>query len=223
MSQKKMALKDLSFNNTAAWPQQYKIGFCLLIGAFIIGLVWYFLVTDQRAELRNLEGQETTLRSEFETKQGRAANLEPLKQQLAQMEQQLQQMLRQLPSKTEMPDLIIDISQTALATGITNELFQPGPEVPKEFYAEKPISLRMVGTYHQFGAFVSGVASLPRVVIMTMHNISLTPRNTGPNGKIGPNSILQLAGTVKTYRYLDEEETAAQQQNAAPAPAQGGT
>ena len=222
MSQKKMALKDLSFNNTAAWPQQYKIGFCLLIGAFIIGLVWYFLVTDQRAELRNLEGQETTLRSEFETKQGRAANLEPLKQQLAQMEQQLQQMLRQLPSKTEMPDLIIDISQTALATGITNELFQPGPEVPKEFYAEKPISLRMVGTYHQFGAFVSGVASLPRVVIMTMHNISLTPRNTGPNGKIGPNSILQLAGTVKTYRYLDEEETAAQQ-NAAPAPAQGGT
>jgi type IV pilus assembly protein PilO len=223
MSKKKMALKDLSFNNTAAWPQQYKIGFCLLIGAFIIGLVWYFLVTDQRAELRNLEGQETTLRSEFETKQGRAANLEPLKQQLAQMEQQLQQMLRQLPSKTEMPDLIIDISQTALATGITNELFQPGPEVPKEFYAEKPISLRMVGTYHQFGAFVSGVASLPRVVIMTMHNISLTPRNTGPNGKIGPNSILQLAGTVKTYRYLDEEETAAQQQNAAPAPAQGGT
>jgi len=223
MSQRKMALKDLSFNNTAAWPQQYKIGFCVLIGAFIIGLVWYFFVTDQRAELRNLEGQEATLRSEFETKQGRAANLEPLKQQLAQMEQQLQQMLRQLPSKTEMPDLIIDISQTALATGITNELFQPGPEVPKEFYAEKPISLRMVGTYHQFGAFVSGVASLPRVVIMTMHNISLTPRNTGPGGKIGPNSILQLAGTVKTYRYLDEEETAAQQQNAAPAPAQGGT
>ena len=224
MSQRKMALKDLSFNNTAAWPRQYKIGFCALTGAFIVGLVWYFFVTDQRAELRNLEGQETTLRTEFETKQGRAANLEPLKQQLAQMEQQLQQMLRQLPSKTEMPDLIIDISQTALATGITNELFQPGPEVPKEFYAEKPIALRMVGTYHQFGAFVSGVASLPRVVIMTMHNIVLTPRNTGPNGKIGPNSILQLAGTVKTYRYLDEDETASQQQNAAaPAPAQGGT
>ena len=92
------------------------------------------------------------------------------------MEQQLQQMLRQLPSKTEMPDLIVDISQTALATGITNELFQPGPETPKEFYAEKPIALRMVGTYHQFGAFVSGVASLPRVVILTMHDISLKPQ-----------------------------------------------
>jgi len=208
MSQKKMALKDLSFNNTAVWPQQYKIAFCVLIAAAIIGMVWYFFITDQRAELASVELEEANLRSDFETKQGRAANLEPLKQQLAQMEQQLQQMLRQLPSKTEMPDLIIDISQTALATGITNELFQPGPEAPKEFYAEKPIQLRMVGTYHQFGAFVSGVASLPRVVIMTMHNIVLTPRNPSPGSKIGPNSILQLAGTVKTYRYLDDSETA---------------
>jgi len=222
MSQKKMALRDLSFNNTAIWPQQYKVGLCVLIGAVIVGLVWYLIVRDQRTELAGLERQEADLRTEFETKQGRASNLEPLKQQLAQMEQQLQQMLRQLPSKTEMPDLIIDISQTALATGITNELFQPGPEAPKEFYAEKPIDLRMVGTYHQFGAFVSGVASLPRVVIMTMHNIVLTPRGAKPGAKIGPNSILQLAGTVKTYRYLDEEETAAQQQAATPAKG-GGT
>ena len=209
MSQNKMALKDLSFNNTSAWPQAYKFAFCGLIAALIIGAVWYFVITGQREELSNLETQEASLRTDFETKQGRAANLEPLKLQLAQMEQQLQQMLRQLPSKTEMPDLIIDISQTALATGITNELFQPGPEAPKEFYAEKPIQLRMVGTYHQFGAFVSGVASLPRVVIMTMHNIVLTPRNVTPGSKIGPNSVLQLAGTVKTYRYLDEDETVA--------------
>ena len=130
------------------------------------------------------------------------------------MEQQLQQMLRQLPSRTEMPALINDISQTALATGIHNELFKPGPEVPKEFYAEKPIELKMVGTYHQFGAFVSGVASLPRVVIMTMHDISLRPRGSGPNAGLGPNSSLELAGTVKTYRYLDEEEAAAQAQTA---------
>jgi type IV pilus assembly protein PilO len=116
------------------------------------------------------------------------------------MELMLQQMLRQLPSKNEMPDLIVDVSQTALASGISNELFQPGPETAKEFYAEKPISLRMVGTYHQFGAFVSGVASLPRVVIMTMHDISLKPR--------GNTNELVLEGTVKTYRYLDEEEAA---------------
>jgi type IV pilus assembly protein PilO len=142
------------------------------------------------------------------------------------MEEQLKQMLRQLPSKTEMPDLIVDISQTALATGITNELFQPGPEIPKEFYAEKPIALRMVGTYHQFGGFVSGVATLPRVVIMTMHDISLKPRDKDKTGKavaITANSPLELAGTVKTYRYLDEEEVAEQEKAAQAAGKQGGT
>jgi len=137
------------------------------------------------------------------------------------MEQQLQQMLRQLPSKTEMPDLIVDVSQTALATGISNELFQPGPETPKEFYAEKPIALRMVGTYHQFGAFVSGVASLPRVVILTMHNISLKPRNPSKGG-IQANTPLELAGTVKTYRYLDAEEAAEQEKANAKSASKGG-
>src|SRR5436190_223524 len=193
-----MSLKELDFNNTGSWPREFKIGFCILMGVVIFGLLWWLFVRDKSSELQGLERQEADLRSQFETKQGRAANLEPLKLQLAQMEQQLQQMLRQLPSKTEMPDLIVDVSQTALATGISNELFQPGPETPKEFYAEKPISLRMVGTYHQFGAFVSGVASLPRVVIMTMHDISLKPR--------GDTNQLVLEGTVKTYRYLDEEE-----------------
>ena len=200
-----MALKDLSFNNTGSWPREYKIGFCVLVGLVIFGLLWWLFIRDKSSELEGLERQETDLRAEFETKQGRAANLEPLKLQLAQMEQQLQQMLRQLPSKTEMPDLIVDISQTALATGLSNELFQPGPETPKEFYAEKPIQLRMVGTYHQFGAFVSGVASLPRVVIMTMHDISLRPR---PGQTMGSGALM-LEGTVKTYRYLDEDETAA--------------
>ncbi len=209
MSKKKISLKELDFNNIGSWPQQAKLGFCVLIAVVIVGLAWYLFVSDKRAALEGLERQEVELRGEFETKQGRAANLEPLKQQLAQMEQQLQQMLRQLPSKTEMPDLIVDISQTALATGISNELFQPGPEQPKEFYAEKPIALRMVGTYHQFGGFVSGVASLPRVVIMTMHDISLKPRASGKDAKITVNSALELAGTVKTYRYLDEEEVAA--------------
>jgi len=216
VSQKTMALKDLSLNNTAAWPQQYKIVFCALIGLIIVGLAWYVFVADQRTELAGLERQEVDLRTEFENKQGRAANLEPLKLQLAQMEQQLQQMLRQLPSKTEMPDLIVDVSQTALATGISNELFQPGPETPKEFYAEKPIALRMVGTYHQFGAFVSGVASLPRVVILTMHDISLKPKNPDKAG-IKVNTPLELAGTVKTYRYLDAEEAAEQEKAAATA------
>jgi type IV pilus assembly protein PilO len=215
MSKRKMKLNELDFGNTGAWPREFKIGFCVLLGLLIFFLLWWLVTRDKGGELQSLEQKETLLRKEFEDKQGKAANLAPLKQQLAQMEQQLQQMLRQLPSKTEMPDLIVDISQTALATGITNELFQPGTETPKEFYAEKPIALKMVGTYHQFGAFVSGVASLPRVVIMTMHDISLQPVSKDPAASIRPNSNLELAGTVKTYRYLDEEEAAAQEKAAA--------
>ena len=215
MSQRKVKLSELDPNNPGAWPRQYKIGFCVLLGVVIFGLLWWLVTRDKGDQLKGLEQRETELRTEFETKQGRAANLGPLKQQLAQMEQQLQQMLRQLPSKTEMPDLIVDISQTALATGLANELFQPGPETPKEFYAEKPIALRMVGTYHQFGAFVSGVASLPRVVILTMHDISLQPKNKSDAGGIRADIPLELAGTVKTYRYLDEEEAAQQEKAAA--------
>jgi type IV pilus assembly protein PilO len=211
-----MSLKDLNFNNTGSWPREFKLGFGILIGLLIFGLLWWLFIRDKATELKGLEAQESSLREEFETKQGRAANLEPLTLQLAQMEQQLQQMLRQLPSKTEMPDLIVDVSQTALATGISNELFQPGRETPKEFYAEKPIALRMVGTYHQFGAFVSGVASLPRVVILTMHDISLKPKNPDKSG-IRVNTPLELAGTVKTYRYLDAEEAAEQEKATAPA------
>ena len=192
--------RNLDMNNPGSWPMPAKLGLGVLLGIFIVGLVYWFYVKGQREQLSALEREQQSLRTEFEEKQGRAANLEPLKQQLAQMELMLQQMLRQLPSKNEMPDMIVDVSQTALASGISNELFKPGPETPKEFYAEKPIQLRMVGTYHQFGAFVSGVASLPRVVIMTMHDISLKPR--------GSSNSLVLEGTVKTYRYLDEEEAA---------------
>ncbi|MBB5016094.1 type 4a pilus biogenesis protein PilO [Rehaibacterium terrae] len=202
---KKVDLRNLDFNNAGAWPTGLKLAFCGIVALVIVGLAWFLFVADRRTQLESLERQEQNLRAEFETKQGRASNLEPLKQQLAQMETMLLQLLRQLPSKTEMPDLIVDISQTALASGISNELFQPLPEVPKEFYAEKPIALRMIGTYHQFGAFVSGVASLPRVVIMTMHDISLRPREGRGITSSGP---LVLEGTVKTYRYLDDDEAA---------------
>lgn len=197
-------LRNLDTSNPGGWPTSVKAFFCVILAVLIVLLGWYLLVRDKQAELEGLQAQEASLKTQFEDKQARAVNLEPLKQQLAEMELMLQQMLRQLPGKTEMPDLIVDISQTALASGIQNELFQPEGEIKKEFYAEKPIKLRMVGTYHQFGAFVSGVASLPRVVIMTMHDISLKPRD----GKaVTPGGSLMLEGTVKTYRYLEEEET----------------
>jgi len=213
MSQK-INLKELDFNNIGNWPQKAKVVFCVLLALFIMIMAWFLLISGKRDELASLESRESQLRSEFEKEQGRAVNLEPLKQQLTQMEQVLQQMLRQLPSKTEMPDLIIDISQTALSSGLSNELFQPGAEQPKEFYAEKPIALRMVGSYHQFGAFVSGVASLPRVVILTMHDINLKPKDpkTGITARSG---ALELSGTVKTYRYLDDVEMEAQEKAAA--------
>ena len=210
---KKIKISELDFNNIGSWPQQAKTVFCVLLAAFIVVMTYLLVIRGKVEELEGLERREADLRAQFETEQGRAANLEPLRQQLAQMEQVLQQMLRQLPSKTEMPDLIIDISQTALSSGLTNELFQPGPEIPKEVYAEKPIALRMVGNYHQFGAFVSGVASLPRVVILTMHDISLKPKER--RGGIRPGGMLELSGTVKTYRYLDEFEISQQEQGAA--------
>ncbi|MEZ5464768.1 MAG: type 4a pilus biogenesis protein PilO [Lysobacteraceae bacterium] len=204
-------IRNPDFSNAGGWPTGVKLVFALIIILLIIGGGWYFFISGKRTELQTLERKEGDLRAQFEAKQAKAVNLEPLRAQLQEMEVMLQQMLRQLPSKTEMPELIVDISQTALATGIQNDLFQPGPEVPKEFYAEKPITLRMLGSYHQFGAFVSGVASLPRVVIMTMHDISLRPRD---GDSIGANGQLVLEGTVKTYRYLDEEEQAAQSEAA---------
>jgi len=195
-------LRNLDTSNPGGWPTSVKAFFCAVLALLIIFLGWYLVVSDKQTQLEGLQRTEESLKKTFEDKQARAVNLEPLKQQLAEMELMLQQMLRQLPGKTEMPDLIVDISQTALASGITNELFQPEGEIKKEFYAEKPIKLRMVGTYHQFGAFVSGVASLPRVVIMTMHDISLKPRDA--NAGVG--GVLTLEGTIKTYRYLEEDE-----------------
>lgn len=214
MSQKKSGFNNLDLNNIGNWPQGPKLVFCAVLALVILGLSYLLVIRGKAEELEGLEAQEVTLRQNFENEQKRAVNLEPLKQQLAQMEQVLQQMLRQLPSKTEMPDLIIDVSQTALSSGLNNELFKPGDEQLKEFYAEKPIALRLVGSYHQFGAFVSGVASLPRVVILTMHDINLKPKD--PKAGISARSgALELSGTVKTYRYLDDTELEEQEKKAA--------
>lgn len=215
---KNIDLKDLDFRTASSWPNEVKYAACVFLVFIIALLAWFLIISGKRDEYLGLAAEEATLRQEFENEQGKAANLEPLKQQLADMELILQKMLRQLPSKNDMPDLIVDVSQEALSSGITNELFQPGPEEPKDFYAEKPIAIRMVGTYHQFGNFMSGVASLPRVVIMTMHDIALKPRDKDPK-------ILELAGTIKTYRYLDPDEQAEQpveSQDPAAAPAAAG-
>lgn len=194
-------IRNLDRNNVGGWPQSVKIFFTLLLFSIVVLGGWYFFVSDQQDSLASLTSKEDGLKQEFSTKQAKAVNLEALQQQLDEMQDMLRQLLRQLPSKTEMPELLVDISQTALSAGLESDLFQPGPETPKDFYAEKPITLRMTGTYHQFGTFISGVASLPRVVILTLHDVSLTPKAASANGQ------LVLEGTVKTYRYLDDDES----------------
>lgn len=203
--------RDLDFQNSGNWPQGVKMTFCVLLFGVICLVGWYFQIRGQQDDLENKQTQERTLKSDFSIKQAKAVNLEALRQQLEEMKDMLRQMLRQLPSKTEMPELLVDISQTALSSGIENDLFQPGAETVKEFYAEKPITLRMVGSYHQFGTFISGVATLPRVVILTMHDVSLRPQTAvaagGAKPALAAGGTLALEGTVKTYRYVEDDET----------------
>ena len=176
-----------AFRFPQSGPQQYRWLAArrqngdLLRSLFILIVLagWYFEISDQQDELQKKQAQEEQLKKEFTEKQSKVVNLEALKAQLDEMRDMLRQLLRQLPSKTEMPELLVNISQTALSAGLETQLFKPGAEAVKEgFYAEKPIQLRMLGTYHQFGTFISGVAALPRVVILTMHDVALKPTST---------------------------------------------
>ncbi len=173
-------------------------------GAFLaltlVGI--YFLVwNEQRPELQRHMAQEQQLRQEFRDKHAKAVNLEVYKQQLKDIERSFGALLRQLPGKTEVPSLLVDISQTGLAAGLEEKLFQPEPEHKMDFYAELPIKIRLSGSYHQFGEFVSGIAALPRIV--TLHNIDIKSDNKDAYDQ------LSLELTARTYRYLDEDEIAA--------------
>jgi type IV pilus assembly protein PilO len=201
--------RNLDYQNIGSWPNGVKTVASIFVVVLILFAGWYFKIRDQQEAIEGLQVREEQFKKEFEDKQKKVVNLDALKEQLEEMKDRLRQLLRQLPSKTEMPELLLNVSQTALSSGIVNELFQPGPEAIKEFYAEKPITLRMVGSYHQFGNFISGVASLPRVVILTMHDVSLKPgAKSDPKAGALPPGTLVLEGTVKTYRYVEEDEMA---------------
>lgn len=200
-------LQSLDYNNPGGWSKGIKIGAVILLTIIILLAGYWFSIKDKITNLESLQKKEVDLKNNYSAKYQKAAQLPAYVDQLEEMEVILQSMLRQLPSKNEMSDLIVDVSQTALASGIENELFEPGAETLKGFYAEKPITLRMKGNYHQFGNFVSGVASLPRVVILTMHDISLKPLGNATEG-----GRLVLEGTAKTYRYLDDNEMQAAEQ-----------
>lgn len=187
-------LNELDLSNVGDWPAIVKLILILILCA-LVGVGWYFLdIEDQYLNLERTEKTEQDLRVDFEAKQAKAANLEAYRAQLAEMEESFGAMLRQLPNKTEVADLLVDVSQTGLAAGLEFELFQPQAEVPKDFYAELPIKIRVIGGYHEFGEFVSGLAALPRIV--TIHDVQIAPRQTSKQ--------LVLEATARTYRYLDE-------------------
>ena len=191
-------LRVLDVNDVGRWPLAFRAGVIAILFAVVVGLGIYWTVIENKApQLKRAQSDEQTLRITFENKQRKAANYDAYKAQLAQMEQSFGTMLRQLPGETEIPSLIVDISQTGLAAGLAEKLFQPQAEIPRDFYAEKPIKIRLSGGYHEIANFVSGVAALPRIV--TLHDITITPENQDQYDK------LSLEVTAKTYRYLDEE------------------
>ena len=218
-------IRNFELQRAGSSPMGVKLVIAAILFVFIVALGWFWKINPKRDELAQHEAREAQLLSEFEVKQGKVVNLEAYEAQLKSMEELLNQMVQQLPSRTQMPELLVEISQQALSAGIDTQKFEPGAEIAKEFYVEKPISVRMVGTYHQFGQFVSGVAGLERVVVLTSDDISLRPlQQQGGNQQareVDPQGLLMLEGTVKTYRYIDENEAAAQAA-ATPATAQGG-
>jgi len=197
-------IKQLDPNDPGRWPLPFRLGAVGVIFALAVALSAYFIAySEQQPLLDQARAKEETLKETLKQKAGKAANLDAYKAQLKEMERSFGAMLRQLPNKTEVPNLLVDISQTGLAAGLDEKLFQPAPESKKDFYAELPIKIRLTGTYHSIGAFVSGLAALPRIV--TMHDVQIEAANT----KGGPSDLLQLDLTAKTYRYLDDEEQAA--------------
>jgi len=209
-------LRDLDFNDIGSAPSSVRYVILSVLLIIILTIGYFLLIKAKTEQLELVQNLENGLRSTFEAKQAKAANLESYEAQLAEMQELLETMFRQLPSKTEMDKLLVDVSQTALGAGIDVQLFQPNAEAYHDFYAERPISVRMLGDYHQFGEFVSGVASLPRVVILTMHDIALRRASSKDVGANAGDGRLILEGTVKTYRYIDEEEAAARAEAAAP-------
>ena len=195
-----LQLSDLDLTNIARWPAAARAVVILFIMGGVIFLGYWFHTKDQLVELESVEQREKDLRVIFEKKAQQAANLEAYEQQLEEMRESFGAMLRQLPNKTEVADLLVDVSQTGLAAGLEFELFNPQNEIPKDFYAGLPKQIRVIGNYHEFGDFVSGVAALPRIV--TVSDISISPKTKGSD------DLLAMNLTAKTYRYMEEDERA---------------
>ena len=195
-------LNELDLNNIGEWPVPVKAIAIVLLCCVAAAAIYYLDTDAQLGRLGTAQAKEQELRKTFETKQKKAASLNAFRQQLAEMKESFGAMLRQLPDKTEVAALLVDVSQTGLAAGLEFELFQPEGEKLKDFYAELPINIKVTGRYHEFGRFISGLAALPRIV--TIHNVKISSP-AGERG--GEDAKLLLQAQVKTYRYLDETAT----------------
>ena len=192
-------LKSLDINDVGRWPLAFRAAVIALVFVAVCALgIWFTIIKDKSPLLVRAEQEEVELRITFENKQRKAANYDAYRAQLSDIEQSFGTMLRQLPGKTEIPSLIVDISQTGLAAGLQEKLFRPEAEIPRDFYAEKPIRIRLSGSYHEIANFVSGIAALPRIV--TLHNIDITREGEGNFDR------LSLEVTAQTYRYLEDSQ-----------------
>ncbi|KAB2314630.1 type 4a pilus biogenesis protein PilO [Betaproteobacteria bacterium SCN2] len=191
-------LNRLDFKTVADWPLGAKLGLLGVLLTVVVAAGWWFLWSPALESLDESKAREAELKSTYVTKKGQAINLDAYKKQLADIQQSFGALLKQLPNRQEMDALITDVNQAGLGRGLQFELFRPGAESKKEFYAELPIQIKVTGSYHDIAAFTSDVAKLSRIV--TIHNISLLPTRGGD---------LVMEAVAKTYRYLDEEEIAA--------------
>jgi type IV pilus assembly protein PilO len=193
-------LQDMLRQDPGRWPLPVRLG---VIGTFFVvfsvALIYFGVWTQQKDQLAQVRNEEQALRQEFKTKQAKAVNLELYRQQLAEIQKSFGAMLQQLPGSTAMAGLLRDVSQTSSQAGLTQEGFTPMEEEPREFYAAVPIRIRLKGSYHQIGDFVSAVASLGRII--TLHNVTIKQDKVPDQ--------LQMDVTARTYRYLDDAEIAA--------------
>ena len=197
-------LKNIDINNLGTWPVPIKIGGILVVCAIVLFAGFWFLIQGELEQYSEAQLKEEGLRETYMNKKALAINLPAYKEQMEEMEQTFGSLLRQLPNTTEVPDLLVDITQAGLGRGLEFTLFRPEKELPKDFYAEMPISVEVRGTYHELAQFVSDVAALPRIV--TFGDISISA---------GKDNKLTMSAKAKTYRYM-EEGGAAKQDKATP-------
>jgi type IV pilus assembly protein PilO len=198
--------RGLNPNDPSMWPAAPRYALCLAVTALVLVALWFVWLTNSNDELESERSKEVALKADYSKKVAQAANLELLKKQREQVQQYVTLLEKQLPSKAEMDALLSDINQAGLGRSLQFELFRPGQVSVKDYYAELPIAVRVTGRYHDMGAFVADVAALSRIV--TLNNITVTPQKD--------KDVLTMDTTARTFRYLDDDERAAQKKAAAP-------